>query len=227
MPDLHPRGKSLFDIGQAVLGVLSVASLVAWIVSVATSKTHHPLDFWLVVFFALLAASFGVWGLRQRRERDIAVGGTHYHFGDRSVVTIGSSGGTQDVSFSDWLGQQVQELRGLMRRLEEVLPADPFEPNEAYAVQEHLWEIVRDVDRRLHTSAPEWVDYFNEDHARYPVELAFPKADLYANQIVPAIESTIDQIAHIQARLEARRPPKGKTANSDTAKTGGRAESRK
>lgn len=111
------------------------------------------------------------------------------------------AGAGENVSLEGWLGQQIQELRGLLRRLEEVLPADPFEPNKAYAVQEHLWEIVRDVDRRLHTSAPEWVDYFNEDHARYPVEVVFPKADLYANQLVPAIESTIDQIAHIQARL--------------------------
>lgn len=201
VPDLRPRGKSLFDIGQAVLGVLSFVSLAAWFISVATSKAHHPLDFWLVVFFALLAASFGIWGLRQRRERDLAVGGTHYHFRDGSVVRIDSGSSAQDISFSDWLGQQIQELRGLLRRLEEVLAATPFAPNKAQAVQEHFWEIVRDVDRRLHTSAPEWVDYFNEDHARYTAKLAFPKAGLYANQLVPAIEATIDQIAHIQARL--------------------------
>lgn len=118
---------------------------------------------------------------------------------DRRVKAAQDHGGTP--SLHTWFDQQIQELHGLLRRLEEVLSADPFERNKAYAVQEHLWEIVRDVDRRLRTSAPEWVDYFNEDHARYPVELAFPKAELYANQLVPAIQSTIDQIAHIRARL--------------------------
>lgn len=104
-----------------------------------------------------------------------------------------------DGSLTAWLGLRVEELRGLLARLEVVLT--PFDPHKAEAVQDHFFEIVRDVDRKLHTSAPEWVDYFSEDKARYPVNLRFPYADQYRRQLAPSIQSAIDQIAHIQAHL--------------------------
>jgi hypothetical protein len=102
-----------------------------------------------------------------------------------------------------WLDQQIQDLRGLRVRLDEVLT--PFDPHKAEAVQDHFYEIVRDVDRRLHTSASGWVDYFNEDKARYPVNLRFPYADQYRRQLIPAVESAIDRIAHIRAEV-CRKP---------------------
>jgi hypothetical protein len=104
-----------------------------------------------------------------------------------------------DGSLTAWLDLRIKELRGLRVRLDEVLT--PFDPHKAEAVQNHFFEIVRDVDRKLHTSAPEWVDYFSEDKARYPVNLRFPYADQYRRQLAPSIQSTIDQVVHIRARL--------------------------
>lgn len=194
-------GRSLSEIGQAALAVLSAASFVVWAVSVTTSKTHHPLDFWLTIFFALLAATFGLWGLRQRRERDTTIGGTHYHFSDGSVVTFGGDVATKDASLSDWLGEQMQGLHGLLSRLNKVLTAEPFDPEKARSVQDHFFEIVKGVDRKLQIEAPQWVDYFNQAPARYPANLTFPHADQFRDELVPAIQSTIGQIAHIQAQL--------------------------
>jgi hypothetical protein len=48
--------------------VLSGASLVGWVVSVATSQHHHPVNFWLVIFLGFLAATLLLWGLEQRSK---------------------------------------------------------------------------------------------------------------------------------------------------------------
>jgi hypothetical protein len=104
-------------------------------------------------------------------------------------------------SLSAWLEQESGELRGLLTTLEGVLDTKPFDPEKARPIHEHFWQIHEGVDRKLHTSASEWVNYFNEGEISTGAGLFYPQADLLRSQFVPAIESTIDRIAHIQARL--------------------------
>jgi hypothetical protein len=105
------------------------------------------------------------------------------------------------ASLQAWLGQRTRELRGLLATLEGVLDTDPFDPEKARPVHEYFWQIRDEVDRKLHTSASDWVGYFNEDHISDGAGLFYPQADLLRSQFIPVIESTIDRIAHIQARL--------------------------
>lgn len=46
------------EIARKPLAVLSAASVVAWVVSIVTSKHHHAITFWLVVAEGLLALTF-------------------------------------------------------------------------------------------------------------------------------------------------------------------------
>jgi hypothetical protein len=46
----------------AIFAVLNAASLAAWGISVATSKHHHPLNFWLVIALVILTTSALLWG---------------------------------------------------------------------------------------------------------------------------------------------------------------------
>jgi hypothetical protein len=68
---------------QAVFGVLGLISLVAWIVSVVTSKQHHPLTYWLVVGLALLLVASLIWGARRgSSHRD----GVHIHMEGGDII---------------------------------------------------------------------------------------------------------------------------------------------
>jgi hypothetical protein len=104
-------------------------------------------------------------------------------------------------SLSAWLDLRATEMRGLKRRLDEVLALSPFKPDKALAVQQHFFEINGEVDRKLHTDAPEWVDYFNENPTGFPMELTFLQPEQFREHLVVVIDSTIDQIAHIRAHL--------------------------
>jgi hypothetical protein len=105
------------------------------------------------------------------------------------------------IGLKVWLGQQIEELRGLLTTLRAVLDGNPFDPERARPIDEYFWQIRDEVDRKLHTSAPAWVDYFNEGSISTAVGLFYPQADLIRSQFVPMIESTIDRIAHIQGQL--------------------------
>jgi hypothetical protein len=104
-------------------------------------------------------------------------------------------------SLPTWLDLRANEMRELNCRLEEVLAMSPFEPDKARAVEGHFFEINAEVDRKLHISAPEWVDYFNDNPSRFPMTLTFIRPEQFRDHLVAAIDSTIDQIAHIRARL--------------------------
>lgn len=174
--------KELADRISLLLGLLALAaSIVVGGVLLHRSAWFLGVLGCVLVLATLFEGAFRVWDEADKRAE--------------------AAEASADGSLVAWLGLRIKELRGLLVRLEEVLDAPQFDPPKAETVQDHFFEIVRDVDRKLHTSAPEWVDYFSESAARYPVNLRFPHADGYRKQLVPSIQSTIDQIAHIQSRL--------------------------
>jgi hypothetical protein len=67
---------------QAVFGVLGAVSLAAWLLSVVTSRHHHPLTYWLVVGLALLLVASLIWGARRSSPRS---DGVHIRVG-RDVI---------------------------------------------------------------------------------------------------------------------------------------------
>ena len=140
---------------------------------------------WLWAFLAMLAVAGAL--LRRLivvgRERDAALAAA----GDENLAA--------------WLDRRIDELRGLLRRLDGVLAEERFEPEKARAVEGHFFDINAEIDRRLHTAAPEWVDYFAENPSRFPMSLTFVTREQFRRHLVAVIESTIDQIAHIRARV--------------------------
>ncbi len=54
------------EIGRRLFAVLSAVSVVAWVVSVVSSKHHHAITFWLVVTLGLLSLTFGAAWLEER-----------------------------------------------------------------------------------------------------------------------------------------------------------------
>lgn len=107
----------------------------------------------------------------------------------------------QGESLPAWLDRRVKEMQGLKRRLEDVLATVPFQRAKAESIEAHFLEINNEIDRKLHTSAPQWVDYFNENPTRFPMTLTFVRPEQYRNHLVGAIDSTLGQVAHIRARL--------------------------
>lgn len=210
-------------------GAWSAAGGVVMAVAITAATLSKPL--WLVCLLGVIAAAgfYGMlapllrWWPWLRDGQDeagvgtIAAGHTISAGGDISAATSIEAGGSINAGGSiqsgtepfvphgpplpAWLGQQITELRGLLATLERVLDAEPFDSEKAFSVHQHFWHIRDDVDRKLHTSAPDWVDYFNAGQIPTGADLFYPQADRIRNQFVPSIESTIDQIAHIQAQL--------------------------
>ncbi|MFI4990257.1 MAG: hypothetical protein ACHQHO_05010 [Solirubrobacterales bacterium] len=167
--------------------VLIPGGIVAAIATVQLVEgiRHKPLWFWTTWVMTGFAVAGFIRSIRVGKERDAA----------RAALV------DQDASLKDWLGRQIDELRGLLTTLERVLDDEPFDYERARPIHQYFWQIHEGVDRRLHTTAPEWVDYFNEGEISTGAGLFYPQADLLRSQFIPAIESTIDRIAHIQARL--------------------------
>lgn len=67
--------------------VLSSVSLMAWLLSVAVSKEHHPLNFWLVVVFGLLFITALLWGWEARRKGQGSNGQPIEDAGQRALRT--------------------------------------------------------------------------------------------------------------------------------------------
>ena len=146
---------------------------------------HKPFWFWTTWVMTTFAIAGFIRSIRVGKERDAA----------RAALA------DEDANLKVWLGRQIDELRGLQTTLEAALDVEPFDYERARPIHEYFWQIHAGVDRKLHTSASEWVDYFNEGQISTTAGLFYPQADLLRSQFVPAIESTIDRIAHIQARL--------------------------
>ena len=53
----------VLGLAKRAFAVLSAASLVAWLISIASAKHHHPLTFWLVILLAALLVTVFLWGL--------------------------------------------------------------------------------------------------------------------------------------------------------------------
>ena len=86
MPRLLPQpvvsaakriARAIWEFAWAILAVLGLVSLVFWLYEVF-AESKHPVNFWLVMIFAVLAAGAFVWGLR-RRAAPGERGAHHYH----------------------------------------------------------------------------------------------------------------------------------------------------
>src|SRR5690348_4993634 len=76
------RVREPLRLGKAVFVVLSTASVVAWAVSVAASKRHHPFNFWAVLALAILCVGALLWGVgRGRAAATPGVVHQHYYSG--------------------------------------------------------------------------------------------------------------------------------------------------
>jgi hypothetical protein len=130
---------------QAVVRVLSGASLIAWLVQVASSEQHHPLNFWLLVFFAGLALSFLLWALTLRTRLRLA----------EAELAHGPS-------LADWLGERAEEVEGLQARLGEILakprPLDFVQNQNADLIADSFRRIHEEVFHRLQLEAPDQID---------------------------------------------------------------------
>jgi len=120
---------------------------------------------------------------------------------DRRAETAEASTGGGS-SLGGWLDLRADELRGLRQRLDDVLATVPFQPEKARSIESHFREINNEVDRKLHTSAPEWVDYFNENPTRFPMGLTFIQPEQFRDHVAAAIDATISQITHVRATLK-------------------------
>lgn len=79
---LREGATAVAGYAQAVFMVLGFASVVAWLVDVATSKHHRPLTFWLVIALTLLLLASLIWGARRGSPRS---DGAHVHV-ERAVI---------------------------------------------------------------------------------------------------------------------------------------------
>ncbi len=84
MPDLVRHGaRAVWNYALAIFSVLGGVSLVVWVVAVASSPHHHPLNFWLVVGLGLLLIAALVWGARRGKPSD---GGVHIHMEGGDII---------------------------------------------------------------------------------------------------------------------------------------------
>lgn len=183
---MRRAGRELWEI-LGIWWLLIPGGVVAAIgtIQLVEGIPHKSFWFWTTWVMTGFAIASFVRLIRVGKERDAA----------RAALA------DEDTSLKAWLGRQIDELHGLLTTLEGVLDAEPFDSERAEPIHQYFWQLHDEVDRKLHTSASEWVDYFNEGHSPAGAILFYSRADLLRSQFVPTIELTIDRIAHIQARL--------------------------
>lgn len=100
------------------------------------------------------------------------------------------------------LDNRTDEIIALKRNLKsEIAAANPqFNTGKATAILDLFWDSTKDVHRLLHTKAPEWVDYFSENPPWFNLAVTRMRPEEF-EEVVRLMDYTIDQIAHIRARL--------------------------
>lgn len=106
-----------------------------------------------------------------------------------------------DESLDQWLAERQSDIGKLRSQLAEMVAADGFQAARARSTEGHFWEINAEVDRKLHIDARGWVDYFNENPSNFPLNLTLIQPEQFRDYTLPLMDTTVNQIAHIRARL--------------------------
>jgi hypothetical protein len=122
--------------------------------------------------------------------------------GDAAEETRAAEGSGLD----GWLAEHSREIGSLKQQLAAMLTVgSTFYPLKAQTLERHFWKIAEEVHRRLAVDAPAWADYFEENPTGFPEGLTILTDDQFRRYTLPAMDATINQIAHIRAELSGER----------------------
>lgn len=167
----------LFVPGGA-LGVVAV-------VEVIHDARGETVWFWSFCAMTALCFALGVRLWKAVRERDQA-----------------QASSSSEQSLSSWLEARSRDMQALARRLRgQIASRVVVDVFRCEAIEGAFWQLSRDVLARLHIEAPEWADFYmkNPDWYRGNGVTAI-RAEEFEER-ARLIDYTVDQIAHIRARL--------------------------
>jgi len=164
-------------------GALGVIAIVAAV----RGAGHETVWFWgFWAMTALFTATcVRLWRVVQERDEALAA----------------SSSGRQ--SLDPWLDERSEDMQALAERLREQAAVGPVvDIPRCEAIQGAFWQLSSDVLARLHIEAPEWAEYYMQNPDWYRLDGVTAMRPEQFEERAKLIDYTVDQIAHIRARLK-------------------------
>ena len=100
-----------------------------------------------------------------------------------------------------WLDERSADIKKLKEQLEAQLTRPAFDRDSAALIEQMFWDVNRDVLRKLHVAAPEWVDYYKQNPDWFTMGVMRIQAEQF-QEIVRIMDYTLGQIVHVRAQVK-------------------------